>query len=393
MKNLTIKAKILVITLCSLILLGVILATIAVTESTKVLEKESYDRLKTITLIKQHQLETFFQETTEDVKILSNNLSIKSFVKELLEIKSSLSLNNTDNFPVHNSNVKKVINEYDDFFINYIKESGYKDLLIISAENARVLYSTKKYSDYGTNLLNNELRDSGLARVFKKVVDTKHPIIEDMSLYLPTKNSPEMFIGTPVYLKDKLEAVLVFRFDEVAINEIMNFREGFGASEETLVIGSDYLMRNDSVLFPDLYSIKKSLQNPQKNKIETEFVKAALSGKSGEGEVTAYSGQTVFEYYAPIKVGKDLKWAIISKIDKKEVLITPNRIRNIIAIASVSLIVIIGIIIYFFINIMVVKPLNVFQNGLLSFFKYLNKETEDTQELIVDRKDEIGLMS
>ncbi|RXI35257.1 chemotaxis protein, partial [Malaciobacter mytili] len=44
-------------------------------------------------------------------------------------------------------------------------------------------------------------------------------------------------------------------------------------------------------------------------------------------------------------------------------------------------------------NSMVVKPLNVFQNGLLSFFKYLNKETEDTEELIVDRKDEIGLMS
>ncbi len=393
MKNLTIKTKILVITICSLIVLGVILAIISVKETRIVLERESYDRLKTIAIIKQHQLDTFFEETTEDVKILSRNLTIKNFVNELLEVRSTLNLKKTDDFPIHNENVKKVVSEYDDYFIRFAEESGYKDMILISTVNGRVFYTTKKYSDYGSNLSYGELKNSGLARVWKKVVEAKRSVYEDMSLYSPTNNSPEMFVGTPVYIDDELKAVLVFRFDEVAINKIVNFREGFGYSEETLVIGPDYLMRNDSILFPDVYSIKKALQNPEKNRIETEYVKAALSGKSGEGEIISFSGDEVLESYAPVTVGEDITWAIIAKIDKAEVLEVPNRIRNIIAIASVILIGIISVILYIFINSMVVKPLNVFQNGLLSFFKYLNKETSDTEELVVDRKDEIGSMS
>ncbi|RXI35953.1 hypothetical protein CRU99_13690, partial [Malaciobacter mytili] len=390
MKNLTIKAKILVITLCSLIILGVILATIAVTEAKSVLERESFDRLKTITLIKKHQLETFFQETTEDVKILSKNLSIKSFVSELVELDTSLNLSKTDAFPIDDENVKRITSKYDEFFTNYVSDAGYKDMMIISPENGLVLYTSKKNSDYGANLAYGKLKDSGLAKVWKKVREFKQPTYVDMSIYAPTGNSPEMFIGAPLFIKDKFSAILVFRFDEVAINEIMNFREGFGASEETLILGPDYLMRNDSTLSPDTYNIKKSLQNPETSKITSSFVKAALSGQSGEGEIKAYSGDIVLESYAPVKVGENLTWAIISKIDKNEVLLTPNRIRNIITIASISLIIVIGIFLYIFINSMVVKPLNVFQNGLLSFFKYLNKETEDTEELIVDRKDEIG---
>jgi len=45
------------------------------------------------------------------------------------------------------------------------------------------------------------------------------------------------------------------------------------------------------------------------------------------------------------------------------------------------------------INSSLVKPLNSFQSGLLSFFKYLNKETKDVVMLKVNSSDEIGSMS
>ncbi|MFV0563715.1 cache domain-containing protein, partial [Malaciobacter mytili] len=393
MKNLTIKSKILFISLCSLIILGVVLAIISVTQSRSILEENAYKRLETITLIKQHQLETFFQEVTEDITILSRNLSIHTLVEALIEIHPELNLKEKDDFPINNQLVKDTISKYEDSLLSFSKESGYKDILIIGSDSGRVVYSTKDNSDYGANLIYGKLKDSALARVWKKAIELKRPVFEDMSLYLPTGNNPEMFIGTPIYIKDRIEAILVFRFDEVSINEIITFRKGFGESEETLLLGPDSLLRSDSILLPKVYNLKKALENPETNKITTSYVKDGLSGGSGFGEIKAFSGDIIMKYYAPIKVGQDFKWVIISKIDKKEVLITPNRIRNIIIIASLLLIAIVGISMYIFVNSMVVKPLNVFQNGLLSFFKYLNKETEDTQELIVDRKDEIGLMS
>ncbi len=393
MKNLTIKTKILVITLCSLVILAVVLATIAVTETKKVLERESYDRLKTITLIKQNQLETFFTEVTEDVSIFSKNLGIKYLLEAITKVYPELNLKDNDKFPINDQRVKDIISEHESSIMAFAKESGYKDVLIIRAKSGRVIYSTRKISDFGENLMYGNLKDSALARVWKKAIDVKRPVFEDMSLYLPTDNSPEMFVGTPIYIKGQIEAVLVFRFDEVVINEIMNFREGYGYSEETLVIGPDKLMRNNSVLYPDVYNIKKSLLNPAANRIDSSFVNDALAGNSGEGLIMSFSGDSVLETYVPVDVGQDFKWALISKIDQKEVLETPNRIRNIITISSIILLVIIGIILYIFVNSMVVKPLNTFQSGLLSFFKYLNKETSDTKELVVDRKDEIGLMS
>ncbi len=388
MKNLSIKAKILVITLCSLIILGVTLATIAVTKSTDALESESYDRSKTIALIKQNQLQKFFVETGEDIRIFSRNNDLANLVIYMKSI--GLDLKKTDKFPIDNENVKQIANEYNEFFEQYLKESGYKDVFMIEPESGRVFYTAKKSLAYGENLAYGKLKDTGLARVWKKTTELNRTVYEDMSFY---NGDPAMFIGTPVYIEDKMEAIVVFRFDEVNINEITNFREGFGDSEETLIIGPDYLLRNDSVLHPEQYNITKSFKDPQNNKIDGVHVREALAGKEGAGVITSFTGERVLEHFVPIKIAPTLTWALVAKIDEAEVLEIPNQIRNLIIIASLVLILVIAIILYIFINKMVVNPLNTFQNGLLSFFKYLNKETNETQELVIDRKDEIGLMS
>ncbi len=49
--------------------------------------------------------------------------------------------------------------------------------------------------------------------------------------------------------------------------------------------------------------------------------------------------------------------------------------------------------IYFVINNIIIKPLNTFQNGLLDFFSYLNKEKDNVQSLEIKSNDEIGKMS
>ena len=62
-------------------------------------------------------------------------------------------------------------------------------------------------------------------------------------------------------------------------------------------------------------------------------------------------------------------------------------------ILSLAIIILTIILILFMMNKIIIKPLNSFQDGLLGFFKYLNKESQDVKELEIVSKDEIGEMS
>ncbi|RXK13686.1 chemotaxis protein, partial [Malaciobacter mytili LMG 24559] len=393
MKNVAIKTKILLIGLSSLILLGVILAIISVKYSKDVLMQESFDRLQTVKDIKAHQLEVFFQERIADIKVLAKSENIKNIINDLTETHNELSVKSTDNFPVTNEMVKDETKPHEDFFQSYMNDYGYYDIFVICAQHGHVMYSAAKESDYGANLSNGSLKDSALADAWKKAKELKRPVYVDMEPYAPSNGAPAMFLATPVYIDGEIKSVLVFQISDKSINDIMKFREGFGESEETYLVGADNLMRSDSFLDPKNHTLIASFSNPDKGSVDTEATKEALEGKSGAKIIIDYNNNPVLSVYSPVKIGEDFKWAIMAEIDEAEVLLTPNEIRNVIALASILLIILIGIALFTFVNSMVVKPLNVFQNGLLSFFKYLNKETEDTQELIVDRKDEIGLMS
>jgi len=67
---------------------------------------------------------------------------------------------------------------------------------------------------------------------------------------------------------------------------------------------------------------------------------------------------------------------------------------NLVIIGSILLLgFILLIIVYIVFGNVVLKPLNSFQNGLLDFFKYLNKESNDVKAIKVTSHDEIGQMS
>jgi len=69
-----------------------------------------------------------------------------------------------------------------------------------------------------------------------------------------------------------------------------------------------------------------------------------------------------------------------------------NAIFNITAI-TLAVAIIIAIAFVFISNRIIVTPLNQFQEGLLEFFKFLNKEIEDTRKIEILANDEIGQMS
>ncbi|MAD42146.1 MAG: chemotaxis protein [Arcobacter sp.] len=212
-----------------------------------------------------------------------------------------------------------------------------------------------------------------------------------MKPYAPSNNAPAMFLGAPVFEEGNITAILVFQISDRDINEIMQFRKGYGYSQEDYLLGMDKLMRSDSYLDPKGHSLKASFANNAG--VSTVASNNALSGKSNTEIVIDYNGNPVLSAYGSVDIGNDFKWAILSEIDEAEVLEAPNSIRNVIILISLVLLALVVIFSIIIINNVVVRRLNNFQEGLIGFFNYVNRKDSDVKELDSSSKDEIGLMS
>ncbi len=392
-KNLTIKSKIISATMLGLILLAVILGTISVISSTSVLMKKNYDTLTSINKSKKNQIENFFDERVSDIKVLSRSSNIVDLINALNGLDAKLSIDPNAPFPVSNPIVKKITNSHEAFFQAYAKDYGYYDIFLIDPADGHVIYTQAKESDYGANLVAGDLKNSGLGEAFNKANQNNRPTFIDMKPYAPSAGAPAMFLSTPVYENNKKIAILVFQISDRSINKIMQFREGYGTSQEDYLVGQDKLMRSDSFLDSKGHSLKESFANPSTGNCDTIASTNALAGKTNTEIVIDYNGNPVLSSYSPLKIGQDLHWAILSEIDEAEVLIAPNELRNKIILIALIILIIIAFAVYMVIIKGVINPINDFQDGLLDFFKYLNRDTNEVQPLNDKSNDEIGVMA
>jgi len=389
----SIKAKIVLSTFVALVLLSSVLGYMAEEKAKDSLMNKSYAGLTSARDGKAEQIRNFFAERIGDINVLSKSKDVAELAFDMTSLDGQLDIDDKGKFQVNDKIVKDLTLPHEAYFQNYMKEYGYYDIFLIDADNGHVLYTAAKESDYGANLKYGSLKESGLGEVFAKTLENKRPTFVDMKPYAPSADAPAMFLGTPIYDDGDLHIVLVFQISDRSINKIMQFRKGYGSSQEDYLVGTDYLMRSDSFLDPKGHSLQASFANPQTGKAKTVASVNAHAGKINTEIVIDYNGNPVLSAYGSVKIGQDITWAILSEIDEAEVLIVPNALRNEIVMVAVVLVLIVSFLIYLIINKGVIAPLTAFQNGLLDFFKYLNRENPDVQLLNNLSNDEIGTMS
>ncbi|RXI45019.1 hypothetical protein CRU99_04345 [Malaciobacter mytili] len=396
-KNISIKMKMILISIISLLTVVIIIGGISVQEAKKALMKNYYDSLTFSRDNKTQQIENLFKRMVNDIEVLSNSKTVDQLVYDLTSLYDQIDIDIENKFPIDNSIVKDTIFSSEDFFQNYIKKYNYNDIYLIDPQTGQIFYTAKKNADYGENLKFGKLNNSLLADVWKKTIENNKTTFVDMKPYLVNNNQPVMFLGTPVYengyKEDGIKAILVFQITNTDINKIMNFRKGYGQTQEDYLVGNDYLMRSDSFLNPETHSVNTSFLAPQKNTIKTKATINVFKNQTNTEIIKGYKNNNVLCAYSPINISKDITWAIVSEISENEVLITPYLLRNKIIIISVIVLLSLCLFVYFIINKNIISPINNFQKGLLNFFKYLNGEKDDVSLLNIVSKDEIGAMS
>ncbi|MBF0193605.1 MAG: hypothetical protein HQL71_03565 [Magnetococcales bacterium] len=325
----------------------IISGLLTINNSENALMEQAFNQLTSVREIKKVQIEGFFKERQDDIATLVETTSTlrANAIKQLIAINHNkqqqiekyfkgrqllmLDVRKNQRFTLAVAPLTKAIAngissqeykiEYRQHYSGlktFQETSQFDDVLIINLYG-QVVFSTKRRSDLGSNLLKGPLKNSALAQAFKKGRLNNH--ITDFAFYKPS-DAPAAFISTPlVNNKGSIVGVGAFKLSLQSINSIMTTRDGMGKTGESYLVGSDKLMRSDSFLSPQSHSVVASFANPDKGRVDTKAVRLALSGTTGSDVIIDYKGTHVISAFAPLKI-KGVKWVIISEIDVAEAL-------------------------------------------------------------------------
>ncbi len=391
-RHLSIRLKIILLSICGVVLAGSIIGYLAVTQAISSLRDQGMAQLESIRTIKKNQIEQYGHTLEASINIFSKEDAVRGLTRALIEVHDTLGVSDTDNFPVNDPMAQAVYPEYEEYFHDYLNAYGYYDMFVLCRRHGHVLYSVAKESDFGENLSRGRLKDSGLAELWQKVTTHSKLATVDMRPYSPSNNEPAMFIGTPVWEDNQMLGVVALQVSDKKINEFMQERTGLGETGETYLVGKDRLMRSDSFLDPEQHSLRASFADPEAGAVNTESVKLAFEGQSDTKVVLDYNGNPVLSSFDTVNFA-GVTWAILAEINQDEIFQDAYELRNEIILLSLLVLAVVSIVILLFLNRVLIAPLNRFRDGLLGFFAYLNRESDTADAVRLDSGDELGQMA
>jgi methyl-accepting chemotaxis protein len=198
-------------------------------------------------------------------------------------------------------------------FREQLDKRGYYDIFLFD-EQGDLVYTVFKELDYATNFKTGggEWADTDLGNAFRAGIGLNkgETYFLDFKPYKPSYDAPASFISTPIFDGKKRVGVLVFQMPIDRINAIMGAKVGLGATGETLVVGEDRLLRNDSSF------------SEENDILQAEFaaqeVEAVINGNKAKGEFSAYRDTAMLFAAAPMEF-KNTVWAVLAVQEKSGV--------------------------------------------------------------------------
>ncbi|WP_072680616.1 methyl-accepting chemotaxis protein [Arcobacter sp. LA11] len=319
--------------------------------------------------------------------------------KEKLGEKNNMNYNKE-----YDSTYMRAHKKYHSSFDSFLTSFELYDIFMVDLKG-NLIYTDFKEKDFATNLKIGVYSDTGIAKVYKKALELEYGELafNDFAPYEPSYNSAASFIATPIFINGIKKGVLIFQMPVDAINNIMSFNgdyeaAGLGQSGECYLVGQDYKMRNNSRFTKDINDpiVQKLNSTIGVWEIKTDSTKEVMSNKSnkfGNWIIDDYRGVSVLSAYSKIDIYGQTSWAIVAEIDEDEALLSAHKLEKTMIIVAIVCILLSILILRYFINQIIAKPISKFQDGLLHFFKFLNREKNTVELLKIDTKDEFGVMA
>lgn len=313
----------------------IVLSVVAFSVSKKALYSQTFAHLETIRDIKKNKLTLFLEDRKKDLSTL-----IDTIINQMPKNEGG------DEYPIHH-----------EYFCRFIQAYHYHNIYLISPEGA-ILYSALEKTKNG--LINVNDPENPLSSIYHKTKRSLSMSFVDFRQLIENQ-PPYAFAGAPVIQQNKIKMIVVLQIPYEQVNDIMAVRKNLQKTMEIYLVGPEKLLRSDSMLEPETYSVSNSFKHPEEKRIDTCASNQALSGKTGTIVSEDYRGTTVLSAYTPLQV-MDTSWAIIAKSDRDEALSTLHVFSVIIFFSAVISIAII-IRLYFFVSRLLTLPIIKLKNA------------------------------
>ncbi len=329
-----------------------IIGGISAFQAQRSLMNQSYNQLEAIRSIKTAKIEKFFNEREGDIGVLVETVStlrteafrklnaVQSIKKAHLadyinQLKTGLLLLEknpmvvqglvdfervfkTVNGKIDDTRWQAVAGKYDKRLRELNEINGWYDLFLINPAGS-IIYTVERESDLGMSIPDTALKDSGIGEAFSKAkeITGEGLAMGDFKPYAPSNGDPAAFFMSPVRNdRGVLLGYVALQFPLDQVNKIMLNRDGMGNTGESYLVGSDMLMRSDSFLNPENFSVTASFKNG--NKVDTHATRKGLEGETGTGVIQDYNNNPVLSTWTPVELDKDITWVMISELDVAE---------------------------------------------------------------------------
>ncbi len=381
-KNIRIKIRLLVSFLAVGLIPFSILGINSIKESSAVITDQVFEKLKMVQQIKKAQVEEYFHKCKSDLSVLSKNAALPETIDWFM---NSFNADGT----ISEEAYKYSDDNYGKSLAQFIDEYGYYDLMLITKEG-KIIYSFKRESDLGQDIVSGSLKDSSLGRGFPDSLKTLN--IQDFEPYPPSQNQYVSFICAP-FFRDTITStakgtgneaigVLALKIINSHLNTIVQRREGMGKTGETYLIGK----KGDKISFRSNLIAQGEKADDQTigHEVLLPFLDKVFAGEAGS-EIFTIDWIKQLVSYDPLEI-EGLNWAIASKIDEAEAFQSVSMLIWKIGLIAVICIAVIVIVVLLFTR-SIITPIM----GVIDRIKDIAEGEGDlTARLEIKNRDEMG---
>jgi methyl-accepting chemotaxis protein len=183
---------------------------------------------------------------------------------------------------------------YHNSYVTAAQQKGFYDVFLVDT-SGNVLYTMAKESDFGSNLLTGEYKDTPLGEVVRQALSATDdtPIVSELRQYAPSNGDPAAFVAAPVRATNgDIQGVYAVQLPLDRIDAAMSNPAALGNTGEGYLVGPDHLMMSNLRLSATPTVLARTL--------ESKAVLAALKGETGTTDEIGANGMPSRLVYRPV---------------------------------------------------------------------------------------------
>ncbi len=293
-------------------------------QSHKALTAETFDRLQAVAQIKQGAVTKYLESVSAQMQIVKVNPLVRAGIKQFPEAVAQAG------GTLGSERWQGLVDRLQGKYTKIMAANGWQDLYLIDTEG-RIVFACGGNDDVGEFATGEALRGTIMGEAFAGAqgMTYEQTTVSDFRPYGPAGDAHgAIAIAQVLNAKKKLAGYVAARIPADDITAILHQREGMGQSGETFLVGSDKLLRTDSLQDPDNYSVAACFAAPRERAIESPAVTAGLADESGLAIYRNHRGSEVLGAWFPLHLsGTD--WVLVAELAKDEALASAANLQRI----------------------------------------------------------------